>query len=109
MTQLNAHSVLCLVGVYCGLERVNGDRDYCEANLSVVKEGHVGTWVPERDGRAVGVGGRRKGRVCGQEDPKWDEASRLEIEGNGGDPGETWGVDRAGLRWDLGQGPCPSI
>ena len=97
------------MGVYCGLGGINLDRDYCEANLSVVKEGHVGTWVPERDGRAVGVGGRRKGRVCGQEDPKWDEASRLEIEGNGGDPGETWGVDRAGLRWDLGQGPCPSI
>jgi len=39
MTQLNAHNVLCLVGVYCGLDRVNGDRDYCEANLWGAKEG----------------------------------------------------------------------
>ena len=40
MTQLNAHNVLCLVRVYCGLDGVNGDRDYCEVNLWGTKEEH---------------------------------------------------------------------
>ena len=40
MTQLNAHNVLCLVRVYCGLDGVNGERDYCDANLRGAKEGH---------------------------------------------------------------------